>query len=44
MRGFFLSSCLLEASHQPVGSADRHPSENISEWEKVYTRHSPTHI
>jgi hypothetical protein len=24
--GFFLSSCLLEASYQPVGSADRHPS------------------
>jgi hypothetical protein len=27
LRGFFLSSCLLKASHQPVGSADRHPSE-----------------
>jgi hypothetical protein len=25
--GFLLGSCLLEASHQPVGSANRHPSE-----------------
>jgi hypothetical protein len=44
LRGFFLSSCLLEASHQPVGSADRHPSENISEGERFTQRHSPTYI
>jgi hypothetical protein len=29
LRGFFLSSCLLEASQQPVGSVDQHLSENI---------------
>jgi hypothetical protein len=33
--GFFLSSSLLEASHQPVGSADRHPPENIRGKERT---------
>jgi hypothetical protein len=41
--GFFLSGYLLEASYQPVGSADRHISENIRKKGKVYARHSPTH-
>jgi hypothetical protein len=41
--GFILNGCLLEASYQPVGSADRHLSENIRKKGKVYARHSPTH-
>jgi hypothetical protein len=41
LRGFFLSSSLLEASHQPVGSADRHPSENIRGEEGI--SHNVTH-
>jgi hypothetical protein len=42
--GFFLSSCLLEAGYQPVGSADRHPSENIRKREKfTHVTHQPTH-
>jgi hypothetical protein len=41
MRGFFLSRSLLEASHQPVGSAERHPSENIRGEERI--SHIVTH-
>jgi hypothetical protein len=45
LQGFFLSNSLLEVSHQPVGSVDRHPSESIRGEEKIFTqRHSPTHI
>jgi hypothetical protein len=41
LRGFFLSSGLLEASHQPVGSVDRHPSESIRGEERI--SHNVTH-
>jgi hypothetical protein len=40
-RVFFLSSNLFEASHQLVGSADRHPSENIRGEERI--SHNVTH-
>jgi hypothetical protein len=44
LRCFFLSSCLLEASQQPIGSADRHPSENIREGGKfTHVTHQHTH-
>jgi hypothetical protein len=38
---FLLGSSLLEARHQPVGSVDRHPSENTSGEEN--TLHDVTH-
>jgi hypothetical protein len=41
LRGFFLSSSLLEASQQAVRSADRDPSENIK-WEERIS-HNVTH-
>jgi hypothetical protein len=41
LRGFFLSGSLLEVSQQPVGLADRHPSENIKGEERI--SHNVTH-
>jgi hypothetical protein len=42
--GFFLSSGLLEAGYQPVGAADRHPSENIRKRGKfTHVTHQLTH-
>jgi hypothetical protein len=39
--GFLLGSSLLEARHQPIGSADRHPSKTRGGEEK--TLHNVTH-
>jgi hypothetical protein len=42
--GFFLSSCLLKVGYQPVGAADRHPSENIRKRERfTHATHQLTH-